>query len=358
MFCGNAAGELLPPMVIYKAKFVYDGWVNDGPTGSVFDSTDSGWFDGHTFKKWFMEVFVPNLKGDGPFAIIGGNFGSHSNDEVINICLERNIRFITLVPNSTHLFQPLDLAVFGPMKRSWRSLLNEWREESRSKGTLPKQHFLLLLRCLLHDIKADNLVSGFRGSGIPPHPLNKDEVIHRMSSSNEQLNESVEQLLGGSIVRVLQENLGIGREQVRKASRKRGKKITPGQAITTLQNHQNKENAEAIPDPFIDQGIVVYQDRDSEEIDREVVHCRKPTARKRLLKESKGKKFRNRLNTWACRDCEEEWDDNDPHMWVECDTCGNKHHLKCSGIRYKTKDYWKINLDSFQFECKEMFDGC
>ena len=124
MFCGNAAGELLPPMVIYKAKFFYDGWVNGGPKCSVFHCTDSGWFDGRTFKKWFMKVFVPNLKGDGPFAIIGGNLGFHFSDEVINICLEINIRFITLVLNSTHLCQPLDLAVFGQMKRSWRSLLN------------------------------------------------------------------------------------------------------------------------------------------------------------------------------------------------------------------------------------------
>ena len=44
MFCGNAAGESLPPMVVYKTKCVYDGWVNGGPTGSVFDCTDSGWF--------------------------------------------------------------------------------------------------------------------------------------------------------------------------------------------------------------------------------------------------------------------------------------------------------------------------
>ena len=307
MFCGNAAGELLPPMIVYKAKSVYDGWVNGGPKGSVFDCTDSGWFDGRTFKKWFMDVSVPNLKGDGPFAIIGDNLGSHFSDEVINICLQRNIRFITLVPNSTHLCQPLDLAVFVPMKRSWRSLLNEWHKESHLKGTLPKQHFLLLLKRLLHDIKADNLVSGFRGSGISP--LNKDEVIKRMSSSNEQLNES----------------------------------------------------AEPIPGPSIHHSTIVYQDLDSEESDREEVHCRKPTARKRRPKESKGKKFRKRLNTWECRDCEEEWDDNDPHVWVECDTCGNKYHLEYSGIQYKTKDYWKINLDSFQFECaecKEMFDGC
>ena len=48
MFCGNAAGELLPPMVVYKAKFVYNRWVNGGSKGSVSDCTDSGWFDGRT----------------------------------------------------------------------------------------------------------------------------------------------------------------------------------------------------------------------------------------------------------------------------------------------------------------------
>ena len=81
MFCGNAAGKLLPPMVVYKAKFVHDGWVNGGPKGSVFDCTDSGLFDGRTFKKWFMKVFIPNLKGDGPFAVIGNNLGSYFSDE-------------------------------------------------------------------------------------------------------------------------------------------------------------------------------------------------------------------------------------------------------------------------------------
>ena len=250
-------------MVVYKAKFVYDGWVNGGPKGSVFDCIDSGWFDGCKFKKWFKEVLVPNLKGDGLFAIIGDNLGSHFSEEVINICLKRNICFIMLVPNSMHLCQPLDLAVFGPMKRSWRSLLNEWHKESHSKGTLPKQHFLLLLRHLLNYIKAENIVSGFRGSGISP--LNKDKVLKQMSISNEQLNESAEQLLGGSIVRVLQENLEIGRESQSKPSRKQGKKITPGQTITTLQN-QDKENAEPIPGPST-QSKIVYQDRDSGESD-------------------------------------------------------------------------------------------
>ena len=114
------------------------------------------------------------------------------------------------------------------MKRSWRSLLNEWRKESRSKGSLPKQHFPLLLKHLFNDIKPENLISGFWGTGILP--LNKDEILKRIGTFPDQLNESADQLLGESIVRVLQENLGIGKEEKSK-SRKRGEKITPGQVI-------------------------------------------------------------------------------------------------------------------------------
>ena len=66
---------------------------------------------------------------------------------------------------------------------------------------------------------------------------------------------------------------------------------TPGQAITSLQNQENEENAELIPGPSGHQNTIVYQNRDSEDIDQEEVHCKKPTARKRRPKESKGKKL-------------------------------------------------------------------
>ena len=55
-------------------------------------------------------------------------------------------------------------------------------------------------------------------------------------------------------------------------------------------------------------------------------------------KESKGKKFQKCLNTWGCPECKEDCNDDDPHVWLECDTCGNKYHLQCPGIQYKTKD--------------------
>jgi hypothetical protein len=43
MCCGSAEGQFLPPMVVYKAKFIYDSWQMGGPNGSVYECSDSGW---------------------------------------------------------------------------------------------------------------------------------------------------------------------------------------------------------------------------------------------------------------------------------------------------------------------------
>ena len=116
------------------------------------------------FKVLFLD-FTPTA-GDGTFAVIGDNLGSH-------------IRFITLPINLTHFCQPFDVAVFAPMKQVWRSLLEKWQRESRSKGTLPKEHFPLLLSRLVERAKDANIVSGFRAMGI--YPQNREAVLKYVS---------------------------------------------------------------------------------------------------------------------------------------------------------------------------------
>ena len=50
-------------------------------------------------------------------------------------------------------------------------------------------------------------------------------------------------------------------------SRKQGKKTTPGQAITSLENKENKENADPIPGSSSHQNTKVHQDCDSKDSD-------------------------------------------------------------------------------------------
>ena len=51
MACCNAAGDLMPPYVVYKAKNLYEGWTVGVTIGTGFGCTESGWFDMEQFEQ-------------------------------------------------------------------------------------------------------------------------------------------------------------------------------------------------------------------------------------------------------------------------------------------------------------------
>lgn len=174
MMCGTATGELLPIYVVYKSVRVWSSWTEQGPEGTKYDCSSSGWFDGITFENWFMRVLLPSAKRkEGPKLVICDNLSSHVNPHVISKCRKHNIKFVFLPSNTTHITQPLDVAFFGPMKKKWRALFSAWKltGEGRRNATLPKAHFPQLLKQLwlsLQPNASQNLISGFTACGITP----------------------------------------------------------------------------------------------------------------------------------------------------------------------------------------------
>ena len=60
---------------------------------------------------------------------------------------------------------------------------------------------------------------------------------------------------------------------------------------------------------------------------------RKPTARKNKEKANR-KEFRKNMkkrtfDIWKYEDCEEEYNSNNPCVWIKCDVFSNKYHLEC-----------------------------
>lgn len=88
-----------------------------------------------------------------------------------------------LVPNSTHIYLPLDVGYFSSLKANWRGVLLNWRETTRGRKTvaLPKNAFTALIKKSLDlgslQCKA-NLQAGFKATGI--HPFNRQEVFLRL----------------------------------------------------------------------------------------------------------------------------------------------------------------------------------
>lgn len=181
MFCCTASGDLLPPMTVYKSLSgnFYQNWADGHPIGSVCTANKSGWFNMKEFETFFEKVFLPyiqyRLPKDDIKCLIGDNLGSHLSCHVLELCKEHNVRFIFLPANSTHLTQPLDVAVFGPMKKQWRKELNAWKDHCLANNiknvTIPKERFGALLQGMMANNTINNVantVSGFAACGIFP----------------------------------------------------------------------------------------------------------------------------------------------------------------------------------------------
>ncbi len=184
MFCGTAAGLLLPIYVVYKAMNVYDTWIENGPPGARYNATSHGWFESATFQDWFRTIYIPHARTlIGPKVIIGDNLSSHISEEVINLAQKENVLFICLPANCTHIAQPLDVTFFGPLKRVWRNILLKFKMSNPTERVVPKDVFPSLMNELWQSIFAEgkaeaNLKAGFRTCGI--FPLDKDQVLKKM----------------------------------------------------------------------------------------------------------------------------------------------------------------------------------
>ncbi|KAJ8882180.1 hypothetical protein PR048_018668 [Dryococelus australis] len=90
--------------------------------------------------------------------------------------------------NSTHLYQPLDVGVYGSLKTAWRKVLMDWKMENPSKRGLPKECFPKLLAVLMNQLEGKfslYLQSGYRKSGI--YPLDKTKVLDQLPSRDSHL---------------------------------------------------------------------------------------------------------------------------------------------------------------------------
>ena len=179
MFAGSADGVMLPPYVVYKSSnktgTVNPKWMEGyQPPHAQYDTSESGWFKMKQFERWFQIIVLPwaNKSPDKRKLVIGDNLSAHFSPKVFELCRENNISFKCLPPNTTHFLQPLDVAVFSPLKRQWRVILDQWKE-SNPRASYNKQEFSYRLAQLMESINHSNVKSGFEATGLCPFNLEK-----------------------------------------------------------------------------------------------------------------------------------------------------------------------------------------
>ncbi|CAF3927604.1 unnamed protein product [Rotaria sp. Silwood1] len=190
LICGNAAGEILPPFIIYPAKILNPQWTFGGPPGSSFAVSDSGWITKSLFSEWFNRFVEHTRNVSKPILLIMDNHACHISIEVIEVAKQNQILLLLLPPSCTHALQPLDTVTFSSAKQSWKRIVTNYFLRSGRK-TIRKIDLPLLFNKLYSSaFIPKQVVAGFSRAGVWPFDSNamKDKVA-RQPLATKQINQ-------------------------------------------------------------------------------------------------------------------------------------------------------------------------
>ena len=89
MFCGNAEGEVIPPLLVYpqpKPSAYYP--LIDSRKGTVIEYTEKGWMNGKTFLK-FLKHFDQYACQERPVILLIDSVSSHIDLNIFTFFKEK-----------------------------------------------------------------------------------------------------------------------------------------------------------------------------------------------------------------------------------------------------------------------------
>lgn len=179
--CVNAVGTAMSPLMIVKGATHNSllGWnTSEAPKGTLWTFQRKAWTEDVLGIEWFQNIFLKQCGPSRPQLLIVDGHKSHEVLGLLETAKNHNIEILCLPAHTTHVLQPLDRTVFGPLKSYYRKYVTEFLSSSPlnvvNKWTWPG----LFCNAYNDAFTQSNIVSGFRSTGIYPwNPLAIDSSM-------------------------------------------------------------------------------------------------------------------------------------------------------------------------------------
>lgn len=156
------------------------------------------------FYSYISKTFYPWLlqnKIYPPVILFVDGHVSHRSLKLTEFCHEKQIVLVSFLPNTTHMCQPMDVVVFGPIKRKWSSNLQKFKIESRGEERMSKVTFCdMLKRCLDESFTISNLQSAFSKTALYPFSADCFDFSQLPASNSESSADVANDVLPSEIV--------------------------------------------------------------------------------------------------------------------------------------------------------------
>ena len=169
--CISASGVTLPPTLIFKGEKLNSEWIPDStPLDWIFTTSNKGWTNDSIGYEWLTTSFEPftrNFRDSQCLLLIDGH-SSHLTERFIGFCIAKNVDLFCLPPHSSHLTQPLDLSIFGPLKTALTFEVDRIFQSSTSR--LPRVEWVeAFIKACNKVFRPPSILSGFQKGGIYPY---------------------------------------------------------------------------------------------------------------------------------------------------------------------------------------------
>jgi hypothetical protein len=170
----NAAGKALPPCYVFPRVRPNEAFVRGAPNGSIALLHPSGYMTGSNFLVVMQHIQKhTGCSIENPILLLLDNHESHCNFDVIIFCRENGIHLLTFPPHTTHKLQPLDVAIYGPMKTYIKQEINRVMKRRYGSGITIYDVGQITKLPFEKAFTEKNIKSAFMATGIWPQNRGK-----------------------------------------------------------------------------------------------------------------------------------------------------------------------------------------
>lgn len=176
-----ASGWSIPPFTIFAGVNHINRWYEEvkGMETWRVATSSNGWTTnelGLAWLKHFDEHTKLRTQGTHRLLIIDGH-ESHNSVDFRDYCRENNIITLCMPAHSSHFLQPLDVAIFAPLKRAYGDQICGLARVLVTK--VDKPAFIKAYKKAYDKVFVkNNILSAFKGAGLVP--LDPEEVLSKL----------------------------------------------------------------------------------------------------------------------------------------------------------------------------------
>ena len=184
----NAAGEYLPPHIIFKGERKRNCGMQEFPD-AIYSSSKTGWIDSSIFIA-FLEEFAKHIKASKipePVILFLDGHSSHLTFEAAKFSSEKSILLNCLPAHASHILQPLDVGIFSSLKAEWKKAVSKWHWDNPGLPMTKSQFPGTFKNVWMKSCTVDKPINGFKKTGLyplDPHAFDKSRITTENTHSS------------------------------------------------------------------------------------------------------------------------------------------------------------------------------